>query len=173
MIGTQTETSAKSSGTNQRILLAHGGGGQMTEELLTKSILPRVGNQQLNQLLDSTVFTDWCNDHPAMTIDSYVVQPWQFPGGDIGRLAVSGTVNDLAVCGAQPVGLALSLILAEGLSRSVLHTVLESIAATADEAMVPVVTGDTKVVGHEQADGVYIPATRSCSMARWAITVLP
>lgn len=156
MIRMRTATTAPAPGTNQRILLAHGGGGQLTDELLARAILPRVGQAQLDQLLDSAVFADWGTDHPALTIDSYVVQPWQFPGGDIGRLAVSGTVNDLAVCGAKPVGLALSLILAEGLPQSVLYAVLDSIAATANEADVAVVTGDTKVVGHGQADGIYI-----------------
>lgn len=139
-----------------RILLAHGGGGQLTDELLSESVLPRIGNPLLSKLLDAAVFTNWGEAPPALTIDSYVVQPWQFPGGDIGRLAVSGTVNDLAVCGAQPMGLALSLILAEGTPKWMLHAVLDSIAATAAEAHVPVVTGDTKVVGQAQADGIYI-----------------
>jgi hydrogenase expression/formation protein HypE len=85
-----------------------------------------------------------------------VVQPLTFPGGDIGRLAVCGTVNDLAVMGAKPLAIALGLILAEGLDRSVLEGVLDSIAAASKAAGVPVVTGDTKVVGRNQADGMYI-----------------
>ena len=120
------------------------------------TVLPRLGNDVLDQLLDSAILNSMGEDRPAITIDSYVVQPWQFPGGDIGRLAVCGTVNDLAVCGARPVGLALSLILAEGLSTEILDTVLQSIAATAAEAGVQIVTGDTKVVGRGQADGIYI-----------------
>ena len=159
MIPTSTEFqwgSPEIAAADQRILLAHGGGGQLTDELLREAILPRVGNTLLNQLLDSAVFTDWSTGHVALTIDSYVVQPWQFPGGDIGRLAISGTVNDLAVCGAKPIGIALSLILAEGLPRKTLNTVLDSVAATAAEAGVAVVTGDTKVVGQSHADGIYI-----------------
>jgi len=139
-----------------RVLLAHGGGGQLSDELLAGSILPRLGNPLLNQLLDSAILPALGAERPALTIDSYVVQPWRFPGGDIGRLAVSGTVNDLAVAGAAPVAIALGLILAEGLPASTLHAVLDSIAATGAEANVAVVTGDTKVVGRDQADGIYI-----------------
>lgn len=138
-----------------RIALAHGGGGQLTDDLVTQLILPRLGNDVLNELTDAAVLHAG-ESHIAMTIDSYVVHPWRFPGGDIGRLAVSGTVNDLAVCGAKPLGIALSLILAEGLERSVLEAVLDSIHSTAREADVRVVTGDTKVVGRGQADGIYI-----------------
>ncbi len=92
----------------------------------------------------------------AFTIDSYVVKPLKFPGGDIGRLAICGTVNDLAVCGATPLGIALSLILTEGLERRVLEEVMDSLAAAANEAKVSIVTGDTKVVGRGQGDGIYI-----------------
>jgi hydrogenase expression/formation protein HypE len=137
-----------------RITLAHGGGGQLTDDLFVTSILPRLGNRVLNELLDSAELPG--PGKLAMTIDSYVVQPLKFPGGDIGRLCISGTVNDLAVCGAKPLGIALSLILTEGLERSVLEEVLDSIAATAREAGVCVVTGDTKVVGHGHGDGMYI-----------------
>jgi hydrogenase expression/formation protein HypE len=114
-----------------------------------------LGNSTLNELLDSGIIEN-AGSRLAMTIDGYVVQPLQFPGGDIGRLAVSGTVNDLAVCGAEPLGIALSMILAEGLQKSVLETVLDSIRTTAKEAGVNVITGDTKVVGRNQADGMYI-----------------
>ena len=103
----------------------------------------------------------------GFTIDSYVVQPWRFPGGDIGRLAVCGTVNDLAVSGARPTGIALSLILAEGFAKSDLETVLDSIALAGEEAGVRVVTGDTKVVGRGQADGVYITTAGVGLGPRW------
>jgi hydrogenase expression/formation protein HypE len=136
-------------------MLAHGGGGQLTDELLQDSILPRVGNDILQELLDSAIIRQG-NQRLAVTIDGYVVQPLQFPGGDIGRLAVSGTINDLAVTGAKPIGIALGLILAEGLEQDVLERVLDSIASTAREAGVRVITGDTKVVGRGQADGMYI-----------------
>ncbi len=139
-----------------RVTLAHGGGGQLTDELLDNLILPRLGNDLMGGLLDSATLAATGTDKLAMTIDSYVVQPWKFPGGDIGRLAVCGTVNDLAVCGGDPVGIALSLILAEGFEMSDLAQVIDSIAQAGEEAGVSVVTGDTKVVGRGQADGVYI-----------------
>jgi hydrogenase expression/formation protein HypE len=140
----------------ERVLLAHGGGGQLTDALVGEAILAPLSNLALNDLLDSGIVSQADGSSLAMTIDSYVVQPLSFPGGDIGRLAVCGTVNDLAVCGAKPIGLALSLILAEGLDRAVLDSAIASIAAAAREAGVHVVTGDTKVVGHGQADGMYI-----------------
>ena len=139
----------------EHVVIAHGGGGQLTDELLQEVVLPKLSNLALNDLLDAGVM-ETGGGQIAMSVDSYVVQPLKFPGGDIGRLAVSGTVNDLAVCGAEPLGLALSFILAEGLKRSVLESVIDSIANTAKEAGVQVVTGDTKVVAHGQADGMYI-----------------
>jgi hydrogenase expression/formation protein HypE len=138
------------------VMLAHGGGGQLTDELIGRLVLPRLGNDALNELLDSALLDLDNGNRLAMTIDGYVVQPLSFPGGDIGRLAVAGTVNDLAVCGAQPVAIALSLILAEGLEKEVLEDVLDSIQETAAEAGVSVVTGDTKVVGRGHADGMYV-----------------
>jgi len=141
--------------TTSRVVLAHGGGGQLTDDLVSGRILPRLGNNILNQLLDAGVMAD-ASGALALSIDGYVVQPWKFPGGDIGRVAVTGTINDLAVSGANPLGLALSLILAEGFPMANLEYILDSIAATAAEAGVRVVTGDTKVVGHGQADGIYI-----------------
>lgn len=157
MIRNSTETVKKLVTDHKKhIVLAHGGGGQLTDELLSGSVLPRLGNAALNGLDDAGVLSPSGDRRVAMTVDSYVVQPWRFNGGDIGRLAVSGTVNDLAVCGAEPVGLALSLILAEGFAKSDLNTILDSIAETTEEAGVSVVTGDTKVVERGQADGVYI-----------------
>jgi hydrogenase expression/formation protein HypE len=141
--------------TSKHIMLAHGGGGQLTDELVGQLILPRLGNAVLNDLLDSAII-DSGKESLALTIDSYVVQPLKFPGGDIGRLAVCGTVNDLAVCGARPLGLALGLILCEGLESGVLEEVMDSMARAANEAGVRIVTGDTKVVGRGQADGMFI-----------------
>ncbi len=137
------------------ILLAHGGGGQLTDELVGQIVLPRLGNPMLNELLDSAII-DSGKETLALTIDSYVVQPLKFPGGDIGRLAVSGTVNDLAVCGARPLGIALGLILCEGLETSVLEEGMDSSAAAAREANVRIVPGDTKVVGRGSGDGLFI-----------------
>jgi len=139
----------------ERITLAHGGGGQLTDQLIADVILPRLGNQALNDLLDAGTLGK-TDGELVMTTDAYVVQPLFFPGGDIGRLAISGTVNDLAVVGAKPLGISLSLILAEGLERATLQRVLDSVATTAAEAGVQVVTGDTKVVGRGQADGIYV-----------------
>lgn len=137
------------------IVQAHGGGGQLTDALLAASVLPRLGNPALNELLDSALLST-PREQLAFTIDSYVVQPLIFPGGDIGRLAVSGTVNDLAVCGARPLGIALSLILGEGLPRRTLEHVIDSIAATAADAGTSVVTGDTKVIGHIDDQTLFI-----------------
>jgi hydrogenase expression/formation protein HypE len=138
-----------------RITLAHGGGGQLTDELVRDTILPRLGNDALNELLDAAIVAAG-TDRLALTVDGYVVQPLKFPGGDIGRLAVCGTVNDLAVTGATPKAIALGLILAEGFEQSVLEDVLDSVADAAREAEVRVITGDIKVVGRGQADGMYI-----------------
>ncbi len=139
----------------KRVVLAHGGGGQLMDELLADVIRPRLTNEVLATQDDSAVVT-LGKSQLAFTTDSYVVQPLEFPGGDIGRLAVSGTVNDLAVSGAEPKFLSLGLILEEGLDLDVLRRILDSIAATAQEAGVQVVTGDTKVVARGQADGMYI-----------------
>ena len=137
------------------VMLAHGGGGQLTDELVGGHVLPRLGNEILNELLDSANLGSQ-RGSLAFTIDSFVVQPWKFPGGDIGRLAVCGTVNDLAVSGATPIGLALAMIVAEGFPLADLDVILDSISSAAQEARVRIVTGDTKVVGRGQADGVYL-----------------
>ena len=153
------------------VLLSHGGGGMLTDSLLGTAVLPKLKNAALDELLDSAIL-EHGRDRLALTIDSYVVQPIEFPGGDIGRLAVSGTVNDLCVCGARPLGIALSLILAEGLPRATLERIVESIAATANEADVRIVTGDTKIVGRGQADGLYI-TTAGVGVVREALTLHP
>lgn len=139
----------------QRIVLAHGGGGQLTDELFEQVVHPALQNEWLDALDDSAKLA-LGDQHVIFTTDSYVVQPLEFPGGDIGRLAVCGTVNDLAVCGAEACSLSLALILEEGLEMDVLRRVVDSIARTADEAGVHIVTGDTKVVARGQADGMYI-----------------
>jgi hydrogenase expression/formation protein HypE len=151
----------------KQIVLAHGGGGQLTDQLLAEVVLPALQNDFLDRMDDAAVMPPGFNDRIVFTIDGYVVQPWRFPGGDIGKLAVCGTINDLAVQGARPIGIALGLILAEGFERHALDLVLASIGQTSRQAGVPVVTGDTKVVGRGQADGIYITTAgvglRPCS----------
>ncbi len=154
-----------------RIVLAHGGGGQLTDDLLMGTLLPRLGNARLNALLDAAML-DADGRRLALTLDGYVVKPWRFPGGDIGRLAVCGTINDLAVSGARPLGMALGLILEEGLEEAALETVLDSVAAAGREAGVEVVGGDTKVVEHRNGDGLYI-TTAGVGLARPGIELSP
>ena len=140
---------------NNKILMAHGGGGILTQRLIQEHILPRLGNDTLNPLMDSAVLPPQ-SGRICMTTDGYVVQPIEFPGGDIGKLSICGTVNDLAVMGATPLGISLSLVLEEGLPIVTLDRVLDSIAAAAKEAGVNVVTGDTKVIEHQGSYGLTI-----------------
>ena len=139
----------------KRIVLAHGGGGQVTDEFLRDVIRPRFSNTSLD-MLDDSALLDVGSGRIAFTTDSYVVHPVEFPGGDIGRLAVCGTVNDLAVCGAEARWISLGLIVEEGFSIETLERLLDSASEAAREAGVEVVTGDTKVVARGQADGIYI-----------------
>ena len=138
-----------------RILLAHGGGGSLTRELIEELFLPAFDNPRLRLLEDSAVLSLKAQNY-AFTTDSYVVKPYFFPGGDIGKLAVCGTVNDLAVQGARPLWLSLGVILEEGLPLADLRKIVHSIRATAVEAGVEIVTGDTKVVEHGKCEGIYI-----------------
>jgi len=140
---------------DDRIILAHGGGGELTRRLLAERILPRLANELLAPLGDSAVLPRPPGDI-CFTTDAYVVQPLEFPGGDIGRLAVCGTVNDLAVCGAAPRAISLALVIEEGLAVATLERIVESVAAAAREAGVPVATGDTKVVERARGDGLTI-----------------
>ncbi|HEG42730.1 MAG TPA: hydrogenase expression/formation protein HypE [Phycisphaerales bacterium] len=137
------------------VLLAHGGGGRLTSDLIEKTILSRFKNDTLGQLTDAACI-DTGSSQILFTTDSFVVKPLFFNGGDIGKLAICGTVNDLAVSGADPKALSLSLIIEEGLPMETLETILSSAAATAEKAGVPVVTGDTKVVERSAADGIFI-----------------
>ena len=118
------------------IQLAHGGGGQLTAELIETVILPALGGQEAGHLSDAAVLAG--DGQVAFTTDSYVVQPLEFPGGDIGKLAVCGTINDLAVSGAKPVALSMGLILQEGLPLNLLKRVLASAGETARAAGVPI-----------------------------------
>jgi hydrogenase expression/formation protein HypE len=143
---------------HDRILLAHGGGGSLTHELIEELFLPAFDNPRLRPLEDSAVLSLKAKNY-AFTTDSYVVKPYFFPGGDIGKLAVCGTVNDLAVQGARPLWLSLGLILEEGLPLADLRNIVASIRATAVKAGVEIVTGDTKVVEHGKCEGLYINTT--------------
>lgn len=136
------------------ILLAHGSGGKLSHDLVRKRILPFVANPALNKLDDSAVFE--ASGRFAFTTDSYVVNPIFFPGGDIGRLAICGTVNDLAMSGARPLYLSLSAIIEEGFPVSDLERIMQSIREAAAEADVSIITGDTKVVNRGQADKLFI-----------------
>ena len=137
-----------------RILLAHGSGGKLAHELVEKSFLQAFTNPILAKLDDSAVFD--FSGRLAFTTDSYVVSPIFFPGGDIGKLAVCGTVNDLAMSGAQPLYLSLSFIIEEGLPQSELGQIVDSIQNAAKEAGVKIATGDTKVVNRGSADKLFI-----------------
>ncbi len=139
----------------EHIVMAHGGGGELSQRLLRDHILPRLGNEMLGPLDDGALLPKDMG-RLCMTTDSFVVQPIDFPGGDIGHLAVCGTVNDLAVMGAKPRFLSLGMILEEGLPLATLDRVLDSVAAAAAEAGVLVVTGDTKVVERRAGDGIMI-----------------
>ena len=139
------------------VLLAHGGGGRLTEELIEEVFIPAFSNDTLNQLGDSARIPNAPADHNiALTTDSYVVQPPFFPGGDIGRLAVCGTVNDLAMVGAQPKYLTCGMILEEGFSIDDLKRVTASMSVAAKQSGVCLVAGDTKVVPHGSADKIFI-----------------
>jgi hydrogenase expression/formation protein HypE len=140
----------------ERVLLAHGSGGVLSHELIRDLFAQHFSNPILDRLNDAAVLQSFPDGRIAMTTDSYVVQPLFFPGGDIGELAVCGTVNDLAVAGATPLYLSAGFILEEGFPLKSLERIVVSMAKTAREAGVQIVTGDTKVVGKGAADGVFI-----------------
>ncbi len=137
-----------------KILLAHGSGGKLAHELVEKSFVKAFSNPFLAKLDDSAVID--LSGTIAFTTDSYVVSPIFFPGGDIGKLAVFGTVNDLAMSGARPLYLSLSFIIEEGLPLDELNQIVDSVQRAAQEAGVEIVTGDTKVVNRGSADKLFI-----------------
>ncbi len=140
---------------HDKILMAHGGGGQLTDSLIHDHILSRLGNDVLSPLGDSALLSVG-REHICFSTDSFVVKPLFFNGGDIGTLAVCGTVNDLAVAGARPLALSLALIMEEGLEIAELDCVLDSVATMARACGVSVVTGDTKTVEKGSADKLFI-----------------
>jgi hydrogenase expression/formation protein HypE len=140
---------------DDKILLAHGSGGKLSHDLIKQIFLPQFTNPILEPLDDSAKITNR-EGSIAFTTDSYVVNPIFFPGGDIGKLAVCGTVNDLSMIGATPSYLSLSLIIEEGLPIELLKQIISSIHEVAKQAGVNIVTGDTKVVEHGAADQLFI-----------------
>jgi hydrogenase expression/formation protein HypE len=140
---------------NTKILLDHGSGGKVSHSLTKDLLLPVFGNPILDQLDDGAVF-ETRKGRMAFSTDTYVVDPIFFPGGNIGDLAINGTVNDLAMCGADPLYLSVGLILEEGLPLADLKTIVETMGAAARKAGVEVVTGDTKVVPRGAADKIFI-----------------
>ena len=139
----------------EHVQLAHGGGGRRMHELLESLLLPNFGNEALLERHDGATLTVG-GTKLAFTTDSYVVRPLFFPGGDIGTLAINGTVNDLAMCGARPLYLSSALILEEGLPMRALRRVVESMRLCAAAAGIQLVTGDTKVVDKGKGDGIFI-----------------
>lgn len=139
----------------KEIVLAHGSGGKLSQQLIAKMILPQFQNELLAPLHDGAIFS-LGNQRLAFSTDSYVVSPIFFPGGDIGKLAVHGTVNDLAMCGARPRFLSAGFILEEGLAMEDFWRVVQSMRKAADAAGVKLITGDTKVVDRGKADKIFI-----------------
>ncbi len=153
------------------IQMAHGGGGRKTAQLMDRIFLPAFRNAALAQLGDGALLAVGA-ERLAFTTDTFVVQPPFFPGGDIGSLAVHGTVNDLAMCGSEPLGLSVGLVLEEGFPIASLTRIVDSIARAAEHVGVPVVTGDTKVVDRGKGDGIYVN-TSGIGRVRDGVTVGP
>lgn len=137
-----------------KIQLAHGAGGRLSRELIEREILSRFSSPYLQELSDASAVPE-CADL-VFSADAFVVSPLEFPGGNIGDLAVYGTVNDIAVSAAQPLGLSLSMILEEGLDMELLRRVLDSVQKACLDCRLPLVCGDTKVVPKGACDGMYL-----------------
>jgi len=156
---------------SEHVQLAHGGGGRRMHELLEGLLLPSLGNDMLLERHDGATL-NISGARLAFTTDSYVVRPLFFPGGDIGTLAINGTVNDLAMCGARPLYLSSALILEEGLPMQTLRRVIASMRASAQTANVQLVTGDTKVVDKGKGDGIFIN-TAGIGVLERDVSILP
>jgi hydrogenase expression/formation protein HypE len=137
------------------ITMGHGGGGKLSQRLIEDFVVPALANDTLNELHDGAVFPHF-GGRLAFSTDTFVVNPRVFPGGDIGSLAVHGTVNDLAMCGARPRHLSLAFVIEEGFPVQEFRQTVESIRHACEESQVNVVTGDTKVVERGKGDGIYI-----------------
>lgn len=139
--------------------LSHGNGGRLMRELIEEVFVPALANSVLDVQADAVALPGGEHGELVVTTDGFTVQPLEFPGGNIGSLAVHGTVNDLAVSGAVPKYMTLSLILEEGLEIALLRRIIDALAASARECGIAVVAGDTKVVGRGECDGLYIAVT--------------
>src|SRR5512147_3082725 len=144
---------------NEQIVMGHGAGGRMSRQLIQKTFMSAFDSPALRAGDDAARLESHLHSNLAISTDSHVVFPLFFPGGDIGKLAVCGTVNDVAMLGAQPLYLTAGFILEEGLSIDLLQRVLTSMREAAAEASVQIVAGDTKVVQKGKADGLYINTT--------------
>jgi hydrogenase expression/formation protein HypE len=142
----------------ERVTLAHGAGAGASARLFETLLWPRLGNAALAPRHDGAILAAG-DAKLAFTTDGFVVSPLVFPGGTIGSLAVHGTLNDLAMCGARPLALSCALVIEEGLPMATLERVIDSLAAAAREAGVPVATGDTKVVERGKGDGLFVTTT--------------
>lgn len=140
---------------HDHIVIAHGGGGKLTAQLIERVFMPAFRNPLLEQRHDGAVFP-LAGKRLAFSTDSYVIRPLIFPGGDIGTLAVNGTVNDLAMCGARPLYLSAGFIMEEGLPIATLDRIVQSMRQAALRAGVQIITGDTKVVDKGKGDGLYV-----------------
>jgi len=143
----------------KRILLSHGSGGKAMHLLIKNLIVKKFNNKILDELDDSAVLSPTGDNRLCFTTDSYVVNPIFFPGGDIGELAIYGTVNDLSVMGAKPLYISCSFIIEEGLDYDILDRITTSMATAGEKTNVKIVTGDTKVVGRGMADKLFINTT--------------
>ena len=156
---------------HQHVLLAHGGGGRLMQQLIDKLIRPAFNNPLLARQHDGAVI-EFDGRRIAFTTDTYVVRPLFFPGGDIGTLAVNGTINDLAMCGARPRWLSVGFIVEEGLPMETLARLVESMRAAASAAGVEIVTGDTKVVDKGKGDGLFVN-TAGIGVIEHNVTIAP
>lgn len=141
--------------TYEKITLGHGGGGKLSQRLISEIILPSLGNEYLNELHDGAI-VHFHGNLMAFTTDSFVISPAFFPGGNIGTLAVNGTANDLAMCGARPLYLSLAFILEEGFPVERLQEIVEEIRRNCVHSGLQIITGDMKVVEHGKGDGIFI-----------------
>lgn len=141
------------------IVMGHGSGGRMTQELIQQCFAPYFSNPALDANNDFATLENLSGGRLAVSTDAHIVSPLTFPGGDIGKLAVCGTVNDVAMSGAIPVALTASFIMEEGLSTTLLREIVQSMADAAHEAGISIVAGDTKVVERGKADGLFISTT--------------